>query len=98
MKIVIGLGGSILTKEITYENFKKYADVLVKLKEKGHRVVVICGGGKTCREYQKIAKQSNATATLTDRIGIIATRLNALTLISVLGSMPFKMLLKVWKS
>ena len=94
MKVVIGLGGSLLTKEISYENFKKYAEVLIKLKEKGHKIIVICGGGKTCREYQKIAKESKATATFADRIGIIATRLNALTLISVLGEHAFQDVIK----
>lgn len=94
MRIVIGLGGSLLTKELNYENFKKYAEVLIKLKEKGHRVIVVCGGGKTCREYQKIAKDFNATATFVDRIGIVATRLNALTLISALGENAYQDVVK----
>ena len=94
MRVVIGLGGSLLTRELTHENFKKYAEVLIKIKEKGHRLVVICGGGKTCREYQKIAKEFNSTATFADRIGIVATRLNALTLISALGEHAFQDVIK----
>lgn len=90
MKVVIGLGGSLLTKEISQKNFKKYAEVLIKIKEKGNRIIVICGGGKTSRDYQNVAKSFNATATLADRIGIIATKLNALTLISALGEHAYQ--------
>jgi len=30
MKIVISLGGSLLTKEISFENFKRYARIIKK--------------------------------------------------------------------
>jgi uridylate kinase len=85
MKIVISLGGSLLTKELTPENFKKYADVLKKLKKQGHKLVVVVGGGKVCREYRDIAKNFTSDNTLLDWIGIQATHLNAFTLIAALG-------------
>jgi len=84
MKIVISLGGSLLTKELTPENFKKYADVLKRLKKQGHKLVVVVGGGKVCREYRDIAKKFTSDNILLDWIGIQATHLNALTLISAL--------------
>jgi len=31
MKVVISIGGSLLTRELSYENFKKYADVINKI-------------------------------------------------------------------
>jgi len=85
MKIVISLGGSLLTRELTPENFKKYADVLKRLKKKGHKLVVVCGGGKVCREYRDIAKNFTSDNILLDWIGIQATHLNAFTLIAALG-------------
>jgi uridylate kinase len=85
MKVVISLGGSLLTRELTSENFKKYTNVLKKLYDKGHKLVVVCGGGKTCRDYQKIARDSGADDVTLDRIGIVATHLNAMTLIGCLG-------------
>jgi len=85
MKIVIGLGGSLLTRKLTPENFKKYAKVLIELKKKGHEIVVICGGGKTSRKYQKIAKSFKVSNTFADKIGILATYLNAMLLIAALG-------------
>lgn len=85
MKVVISVGGSLLTKELTVENFKKYVDVLLKLKEKGHTLIVICGGGKTCRNYRDIGKGLGGSDEQLDFIGIMATHLNAATLAAGLG-------------
>jgi uridylate kinase len=85
MKIVISLGGSLLTKELTSGNFKRYAEVLKRLKEQGHKLVVVCGGGKVCREYRDVAKELGGDNVLLDWIGIEATHLNSFTLISALG-------------
>lgn len=85
MKIVISLGGSLLTRVLTPGNFKKYADILKKLKKNDHRLIIVCGGGKVCREYRDIAKNFTSDNDLLDWIGIEASHLNALTLIAALG-------------
>lgn len=77
MKIVISIGGSLLTRELTAENFKKYVDVVVKLWKEGHELVVVCGGGKVCREYRDVGKALGADWKLLDMIGVVATHLNA---------------------
>jgi uridylate kinase len=94
MKIVISLGGSLLTRELTPENFKKYADVLKRLKNKGHKLVVVCGGGKTAREYRDIAKKFTDDNILLDWIGIQATHLNSFTLITALGKDAYPLSLR----
>jgi uridylate kinase len=86
MNIVISLGGSLLTKELTSDNFKSYADVLKRLKKKGHKLVVVCGGGKVCREYRDVAKKFTSDNILLDWIGIESSHLNSLTLIAALGN------------
>jgi uridylate kinase len=86
MKIVISIGGSLLTKELAAENFKRYADVFLELKKKGHQLAVVCGGGKVCREYRDIGKKLGGNDEQLDFIGIMATHLNAATLSSGLGS------------
>jgi uridylate kinase len=86
MKIVISIGGSLLTRELTVENFKKYADVFLKLKEQGHELAVVCGGGKVCREYRDIGKGFTTDADVLDFIGIMATHINASTLAAALDS------------
>jgi uridylate kinase len=78
MKIIISIGGSLLTKELKYENFKKYADVINKISKK-HKVIVVCGGGITARTYQSIARKAKASNEMLDFIGIMATHINAST-------------------
>jgi len=85
LKIVISLGGSLLTRKLTSENFKKYADILKRLKNEGHKLVVVCGGGKVCREYRDVVINLGGDITLQDWVGIEATHLNAFTLIAALG-------------
>jgi len=86
MKLVISLGGSLLTRELTPENFKRYADVLKRLKGEGHKLIVVCGGGKICREYRDIAKELGGDNILLDWIGIEASHMNAFMLIAALGN------------
>jgi len=85
MIVSISLGGSLLTRDQTAENFRKYAAVLRKLKDRGHRLIVVCGGGKPAREWINLAKELGADAQTQDRLGIHATHLNALLLIAALG-------------
>ena len=85
MKIVISIGGSLLTKELTAENFNKYVDIFLALRDKGHTLAVVCGGGRVCREYRDVGKQLGGTNEQLDFIGIVATHLNAATLLTGLG-------------
>jgi len=85
MKVSISLGGSLLTRSGDAETYRRYARTLRKLKEKGHKLVVVCGGGRPAREYIDIARQLDAPPQLQDRLGILATHLNALLLIAALG-------------
>lgn len=77
----------MLTRELTAKNFKRYVDVVVRLWKRGHKLVVVCGGGKVCREYRDIGKAFGADWKLLDRIGIVATHLNAAVFVSgLIGS------------
>lgn len=94
MKIVISLGGSILTKELTAQHFKKYTDAIKTLSRK-HKLIVVIGGGKVCRDYQKVGKDFGAGNTELDFIGIMATHLNASTFAAGLGKSGY---IVTWKS
>ena len=85
MKITISLGGSLLTREKPTIAFKKYARVLKELRDSGHQVIVVCGGGRPAREWISIAQELGADPYLQDRLGVHATHLNALLLIAALG-------------
>lgn len=93
MKVVISLGGSILTKELAADHFRKYIDV-VKGLSKRHKLIVVIGGGKVCREYQKIGKELGAGNKERDFIGIMATHLNASTFVTGLENKGY---LVTWK-
>jgi uridylate kinase len=85
MKVSISLGGSLLTREASAESYSKYAAVLRKLKDQGHTVVCVCGGGRPARQYISIAKELKASNEIQDRLGILATHINATLLIAALG-------------
>lgn len=75
--IVISLGGSIIVpNQIDVSFLKKFKQIITRLKE--DRFVIICGGGKICRNYQEAAKATSVIPKEDlDWIGIRATRLNA---------------------
>ncbi len=85
MKVSISLGGSLLTRKKGPEAYRAYAKVLRELKERGHQIVVVCGGGKPAREWIGLGRELGADSYTQDRLGIHATHLNALLLIAALG-------------
>lgn len=76
--VIISLGGSVLApNQIDIDFLKRFRQMILKFVHDGSRFVIICGGGKTAREYQNAARQVvNAVAEDLDWIGIHATRLN----------------------
>lgn len=86
MKLAISLGGSLLTKDMVPETYQMYADIFKKLKQQGHNQIIGVGGGKPARQYIQLGKQLGADNLIQDRLGILATHINALLLIAALGS------------
>lgn len=79
MDVVISLGGSLIApKDIDIVFLKRFERVISKHVKKGTRFVIICGGGKTCRNYQKAASEvTDLMRDDLDWLGIHSTRLNA---------------------
>jgi uridylate kinase len=78
MKYVIALGGSIMCPdEINTAYLKRFSGFIKKQVKKGNKFVIITGGGKTARKYQKAAKALRVCPRDRDWIGIKATELNA---------------------
>ncbi len=79
---VISLGGSLIVPERVdiefLKNFKMAIDSYMK-KDEGRKLILICGGGATARDYQRSFKKlvTNPSSDSLDWIGIMATRLNA---------------------
>ena len=83
-KIVISVGGSILiTGKDDIEFIGQLADMLNKVKDE-RRIFVVVGGGRLAREYIALAREIGSDETYLDEIGIMATKMNAMILISAL--------------
>ncbi len=77
MKLVISLGGSLITENFTAEKIKSYAKALQTISTTTDRLVVVTGGGKLARDYIKIIKGIGMDQPSQDKIAIQATHLNA---------------------
>jgi uridylate kinase len=79
--IVISLGGSIIcpsTNKINTAFLKKFRALILSFIKRGYKFVIISGGGKIARLYQKSAnKITKVSPENQDWIGISATKLNA---------------------
>jgi len=85
--IVLSIGGSILlTDHGDVEYIKRLAGLLEGVSSKT-KLFVVVGGGRLAREYIAIARRLGSDETYLDEIGIMATRMNAMLLISALKDM-----------
>jgi len=79
--IIISLGGSIICPQpgkINIKFLKKFKKLILKYLRGGFRFIIVTGGGKICRLYQKAAaKIGKISYEDVDWLGIHVTRLNA---------------------
>ena len=82
MRLVMRVGGSIL---IPSEIDERVLQVLVRevtLLREDHDVFVVVGGGRTARKYIEVAREYKVKEASLDLLGILASRLNALLLVT----------------
>lgn len=91
LNIVLLLGGHVFNelREGKLDEIKRIADLLRRLLNDGNRIVVVAGGGELAREYIGISEKLGAPKAIQDIIGIEATRLNAMVLISALSDASY---------
>lgn len=77
--IVISLGGSLIVPdEVDIVFLKKFIKLISNYTAKGYRFIIITGGGKLCRKYNRSVSQIvKPKKEELDRLGIVATRINA---------------------
>lgn len=77
---VLSLGGSMINGKngLDTEFLKNFKAFILKEIKNGYRFVIVCGGGRVCREYQDAARAVgvNKSSDL-DWIGIYTTQYNA---------------------
>lgn len=76
---IVSLGGSLIVPdEISSDFVVKFKKVIEEEIEKGHRFVIITGGGKTARKYIQAAEDVGVIDNEEkDWLGVHATRMNA---------------------
>jgi uridylate kinase len=86
-RIVIRIGGSVVASPVNTDLMSKYADLARQIKQQGHEVAVIVGGGTLAREFIGIAKNLGLEMQAQDRIAISVSRLYAQLFMEKLGEL-----------
>ncbi len=101
--IVVSLGGSVIypygdsyNNGLDIDFLSRFREFVLAQAKKGKRFVIVTGGGKACRIYQKAARQvlgEKKNNFDLDWIGIQATRMNALFTAKILREVSFPLIL-----
>jgi len=86
---ILSVGGSLIVnqKGIDYIWLKKFRQFILQEVKRGSRFFLVVGGGLTARQYAQAAKKVIKASTVDcDWVGIEATRLNALLIRVIFGS------------
>jgi uridylate kinase len=87
MRVVLRIGGSVVASPINTELIGKYAGLLKNLKEQGHEIAVVVGGGTLAREFISIAKNLELNEQAQDEIAISVSRVFAQLFTNKLGKL-----------
>jgi uridylate kinase len=87
MRIVLRIGGSVVASPVNTDLMSKYAEMVQTLKERGHEVAVVVGGGSLAREFIDIAKKLGLNEQAQDEVAISISRLFAQLFLKKLGGM-----------
>jgi len=85
--VVIRIGGSVVASPPNPKILGKYADLLRELKNKGHELVVVVGGGSLARDFIKVARVMGLSESDQDEVAINVSRLFAQLLAMRLGDL-----------
>jgi len=85
MRVVIKLGGYLFPSGLNIDRIQGFSTVLKSLRKRGHRLMVVTGGGINSRMYIDASRRLGSDESYCDDIGIRFTRINALLLIAALG-------------
>lgn len=94
---VISLGGSIVAPKdgIDIEFLKEFKKLVLKQTKKGHRFLIIIGGGAICRRYNEAAKKMiKVSEEELHWMGIHATWLNAYLVKIIFGKSAYEKIIK----
>ena len=85
MRVIVRIGGSVVGSPLNAELIRKYVDLLKKLKQRGHEVVAVVGGGSLAREFIRVAADLDLEEARRDWAAIHVSRLFAQLFLLRLG-------------
>jgi uridylate kinase len=77
VKVVVRVGGSVVGSPLNAPLITKYVELLKDLKQKGHQVVAVVGGGSMARDFIKVAAELGLQESNRDWAAIHVSRLFA---------------------
>ncbi|MEM2202841.1 MAG: UMP kinase [Sulfolobales archaeon] len=89
MKIVLKISGKLVSPEDP-GYISRVTSVIDSLLKEGHRVVIVTGGGDIARRYISACRALGGNESICDLVGIEASRLNAMLLITSLGDRAYR--------
>ncbi len=89
--IIISVGGSLIVPDkIDVSFLESFKSLITKYIKKGKKFIIICGGGKTARNYQEAAKAlGNSGKEDNDWLGICGTKINAQLLKTIFSKFSY---------
>ena len=87
MRLVLRIGGSVIASPVNPALINKYADLLKDLKEQGHEVAVVVGGGALAREFISVSKDLGLDERAQDEVAISVSRIFAQLFLQKLGEL-----------
>ncbi|UCC58413.1 MAG: UMP kinase [Candidatus Bathyarchaeum sp.] len=85
MRVVVRVGGSVVGSPLNASLIGRYVDLLKKLREQGHEVVAVVGGGSLAREFIRVAADLGLVEADRDWTAIHVSRLFARLFVLCLG-------------
>jgi uridylate kinase len=87
MRVVVRIGGSVVASPPDPKIMSKYASLLRELKEQGHQLIVVVGGGSVARNFISFARDMGLSEFDQDEVAIRVSRLFAHLLTMRLGNL-----------
>ncbi|MEM4311087.1 MAG: UMP kinase [Nitrososphaerales archaeon] len=83
MNIVVKLSGSLFKPE-NFDKLKPFKELFENFHDKGYHLILVAGGGDVARKYIEFCRKFQVNEGRLDEIGILASKLNAKLLASLL--------------
>lgn len=87
MRLVLRVGGSVIASPVDPHLISEYVDLLRDLRQHGHEVAVVVGGGAVAREFIGVAKDLGLNERTQDEVAISISRIFAHLFLQKLGEL-----------